>query len=205
MFDKTLVQLHEQLVPLTRLAYHIAYKAGCTGSNKITVDNGTVLLIIAYDPLECSILLRFNGHAEAVEIVVNRPECENTSYSFVNFSHNHTLGRYRFRLNNWDDNPKCTFTSEKNELNFHDVNLFSTEEELFQLNTVRSNVPPIETLESFQEIFKVYDFIDKEIQFAVNFIDRHELHNDEIMKPICDEAWSLLPALLRKMYATEQN
>lgn len=204
MFDKTLVQLHEQLTPLTRLAYHIAYKAGCTGSNKITVDNDTVQLIIAYDPLECSIRLRFNGHIEAVEIVVNRPECENTSYSFVTNSHNYTLGRFKFRSNNWDDNPYCTFTSEKNGLNFHDVKLYSTEEELFQLSTVQ-NAPTIELLKSLQEIHEIYDFIDKEVQFAVNFIERHELHNDEIMKPICDEAWSLLPALLRKMYVAEQK
>lgn len=202
MFDKTLVQLHEQLVPFTRLAYHIAYKAGCTGSNKITVENDNVQLMIAYDPLECSIRVSFNGY-ESFEIVVNRPECENTSYSFVNLSHNFTLGRFRFRSNNWDDNPKCTYTSEKNENNFHDINLFSTEEELFQRSTVQSNVPSIELLESFQEIFKVYNFIDKEIQFAVKFSDRPELHNDNIMKPLADEAWSLLPALVRKIYAVE--
>ena len=204
MFDKTLVQLHEQLTPLTRLAYHIAYKAGCTGSNKITVDNSSVLLMIAYDPLECTIRLRFNGHSEAVEIVVNRPECESTSYSFVTNSHNYAIGRYKYRSNNWDDNPDCTFTSEKSELNFNEVPLFSTEEEIFQLSTVR-NTPSIELLETLQDIFKVYDFIDKGVQFSVNFVERSELHNDEIMKPICDQAWSLLPALLRKIYVAEQK
>lgn len=204
MFDKTLVQLHEQLVPLTRLAYHIAYKAGCTGSNKITVDNGTVMLMIAYDPLECSIRVRFNGHADAVEIVVNRPECENTKYSFVTHSHNYTLGRFKFRSNNWNDNPDCTYMSDNNETNFSEVQLYSTEEELFQMSTVRE-VPTIELLKSLQEINEVYDFIDKEVHFSVNFMERHELHNDEIMKPICDEAWALLPALLRKMYVTEQK
>lgn len=204
MTDKTIVQLHEQLVPLTRLAYHIAYKAGCTGSNKITVDNSSVLLMIAYDPLECSIRVRFNGHADAVEIVVNRPECENTSYSFVMHSHNYTLGRFKFRSNNCNDNPDCTFTSEKNGLDFHEVPLYSTEEELFQMSTVQ-NAPTIELLEELQKIHEVYDFIDKEVQFAVNFLERDELHDDEIMKPICDEAWSLLPALLRKMYVAEQK
>lgn len=204
MTDKTLVQLHEQLLPLTRLAYHIAYKSGCTGSNKITVENDSVLLRIAYDPLECSIQVRFKGHIEAVEIVVNRPECENTSYSFVTNSHNYAIGRYKFRSNNWDDNPDCTFTSEKSELNFHEVPLFSTEEQLFQMSTVR-NTPSIELLETLQDIFQVYDFIDKGVQFAVNFVERPELQNDELMKSLGDEAWSLLPALLRKMYVAEQK
>ncbi len=204
MFDKSLVQLHEQLAPFTRLAYHIAYKAGCTGSNKIMVDNDSVQLIIAYDPLECYIRVRFNGHADAIEIVVIRPECENTNYSFVTFSHNYTLGRFKFRSNNWNDNPSCTYMSDSKVENFHEVPLYSTEEELFQMSTV-SEAPPIGLLESLQEIHEVYDFIDKEIQFAVTFNDRDELHNDEIMKPICDEAWTLLPALVRKRYVAEQK
>lgn len=191
------LDVHKNINSLVMLVYHIAYCSGAKGSGKVNIQNDVYQLTIAYDPLEASLILSFNGHSDAMTVVVNRPECESDSSSFVNIMHNHTLGRHRLTSNIQDDNPECMFSGSAYELAFRNVPLNITEEELFQLSTVQ-NVPEIELLETLKNITNVYDFIPKGTHFMVFVSDRDEIHDTVLMNEIINSSWSLLPSLIRK-------
>lgn len=196
------IELHKQFKQLVQLAYHIGYKSSAYLTNKVVIDNSDYRLSISYDTEDVSISLSINGHSPIFEVTLFRPCCDNTCESSVNIMHNDMLGRYSYSSNIYDENPLCTFATNNVRDEFIDIPLFSTEEELFQLSTVRE-CPTFEKLQSLSQITEVYDCIPITVSFLMRTRE-HDL-SDYFIEELISKAWSILPVLIRKQYVTSEE
>lgn len=185
------LEYHKRMLPLIRFLYHISTCGVDPDFKQFKYMHSDYTISLDIDEHEFNLYIKIDGKNDAICLSIKRQK-QFYNGNYITFLHRDNQERVKLYNYRTDDFVKLTIVGQGTRCD--NIPLYSTEEELFQISTLRE-VPEMSELQEIKEVLDLYNFIPFGVYYHVSFLVLPEFLDPKFMDPIEKKVWGIINTL----------